>query len=617
MQKQILSGNEAVARGAWEVGVKVAAAYPGTPSTEILENLSAYKNDLYATWANNEKIAAEIAYGAAVGGLRALAAMKHVGMNAAADPIFSAAYTGINAGMVVISADDPGCYSSQNEQDNRLYAQHAKLIMLEPSDSQECLDFVKAAFELSEQYDMLVLLRLTTRVCHSKSIVSIGERGAESFVKPYNGDPRKYAMLPVNAKARHIVVEKNISALANDAKAAARFNRTEYNPAATVNAVQPKQKVGVITSGMAYQHAREAFGDKVSYLKLGLTYPLNREMIEDFACNVDSIWVIEEGESYLRTQILAMGIEIHNPLNMGSKGFIQGELSAARIREALAMAGGDFANPPTLHAEAPEGGVNAPARPPVMCAGCPHRGFFRALSKRKDKLLGVGDIGCYTLGVNAPFNGMDITLCMGSGFSIPIGLSKALEAQGDPRKVIGFCGDSTFFHSGFSSLTDAVHQKANVVLAVLDNSITAMTGHQENAGTERNLMGYEVPKISIEKMILSTGIPEANVFTVDPIDQKAMLGALDSALAVTDGTAVIITKRPCALLKEVVKVRGTRHCEVDAEKCVGCKSCMKTACPVLAFDEGKKTAYVADTASCTACGLCAQQCKFNAIGEVE
>jgi indolepyruvate ferredoxin oxidoreductase alpha subunit len=340
-------------------------------------------------------------------------------------------------------------------------------------------------------------------------------------------------------------------------------------------------------------------------------------MIEEFANNVDTLWVIEEGEPYLRTQITAMGIEVDNPLNMGSNGFIQGELTAQRIKDEFASVGGDFENSPTLHADQLEGGIVTPARPPVMCAGCPHRGFFYALSKRNDKLLGVGDIGCYTLGVNAPFNGMDITLCMGSGFSIPIGLSKALEAQGDTRKVIGFCGDSTFFHSGFSSLVEAVHQKANVVLAVLDNSITAMTGHQENAGTEKNLMGYEVPKISIEKMILSTGIPAEHVFAVDPVDQKAMTAALDFALAVTDGVAVIITKRPCALLKEVIKVRGTRRCEVDSEKCAGCRACMKIACPSLAFDSGKKKAYIADAANCTACGLCAQMCKLNAIGEVE
>jgi len=595
MQKQILSGNEAVARGAWEVGVKVAAAYPGTPSTEILENLSAYKEDLYATWANNEKIAAEIAYGAAVGGLRSLAAMKHVGMNAAADPIFSAAYTGINAGMVVISADDPGCYSSQNEQDNRLYAQHAKLIMLEPSDSQECLDFVKAAFELSEQYDMLVLLRLTTRVCHSKSIVELGERTTDSTVKAYNGNPRKYAMLPVNAKARHIVVEDSIAKLAVDSDAAAKFNKIELNGG----------KTGVITSGMAYHHVKEAFGDSVSYLKLGLTFPLNHKVIEEFAARFDTLWVIEEGEPYLATAVKAIRADAVAP------SFIQGELNAQRILEALGE------NAKTEAGISGAGLGEAPGRPPVLCAGCPHRGFFYALSKRRDKFLGVGDIGCYTLGVNAPFNGMDITLCMGSGFSIPIGLSKALEAQGDSRKVIGFCGDSTFFHSGFSSLVDAVHQKANVVLAVLDNSITAMTGHQENSGTERNLMGYEVPKISIENMILSTGIPAENVFKADPVDQKAMTAALDSALAVSDGVAVIITKRPCALLKDVIKARGTRHCEVDAEKCVGCKACMKVACPALAFDSEKKHAYVADVVNCTACGLCAQQCKLNAIREVE
>ncbi|MDR0818561.1 MAG: 4Fe-4S binding protein [Oscillospiraceae bacterium] len=606
MQKQILSGNEAVARGAWEAGVRVAAAYPGTPSTEILENLGALAasppaalsegDNLYATWANNEAIATEIAFGAAVGGSRSLTAMKHVGMNVAADPIFSGAYAGINAGMVIISCDDPGCYSSQNEQDNRLYAAHAKLIMLEPSDSQECLDFVKAAFELSEQFDLPVLLRMTTRVCHSKSVVTLGERKARA-VKTYNGDWTKYVVLPVNARRRHIIVEENLAKL-REASYSSTLNRAENNP---------DTKIGVITSGMSYQHAKEAFGDTVSYLKLGITYPICTKLIADFSEKFEEIYVVEEGEPYILPSVqlsATVPVVINEP-------FIQGELDAERIRAAFGVA---IVESGVRKAEIT---TSAPGRPPVLCAGCPHRGFFYALSNRNGKYVGVGDIGCYTLGVNAPFNGMDICICMGSGFSIPIGLSKALEAQGDTRKVFGMLGDSTFFHSGFNSLVDAVHQKANVCLVVLDNSITAMTGHQENSGTEKNLMGYEVPKVSIEQMILSTGLPKERLLIVNPIDQKQMGAAIDTAISNESGVTVIITKYPCALLKDVIKARGTTHCEVDPEKCVGCKSCMKVACPSLAFDASKKKAYVADTANCTGCGLCAQMCKVGAIKEVK
>jgi indolepyruvate ferredoxin oxidoreductase alpha subunit len=596
MQKQILSGNEAVARGAWEAGLKVASAYPGTPSTEILENLSVYKDDLYATWANNEKIATEIAFGAAVGGLRSLTAMKHVGMNVATDPIFSGAYTGINAGMVIISADDPGCFSSQNEQDNRLYAEHAKLIMLEPSDSQECLEFTKAAFELSEEYDMLVLLRLTTRVCHSKSVVTLNER-KNVQVKAYNGDWTKYAVLPVNARKRHIAVENSIGRL-REAAYSSPLNKQELNA---------NTDIGVITSGISFQHAKEVFGDSVSYLKPGLTFPVSERLVSEFAAKFGKIYVIEEGEPYLAKMVkLALGGDSGK---VTAPSFIQGELTAERIRTAFSI------EPPFVALNAQFG--EAPGRPPVLCAGCPHRGFFYALSQRKEKFVGVGDIGCYTLGVNAPFNGLDICVCMGSGFSIPIGLSKALEAQGDTRRVFGMVGDSTFFHSGFNSLVDAVHQNANVALCVLDNSITAMTGHQENSGTERNLQGYEVPKIPLDKMILSTGIAAERVITVDPIDQAAMGAAIDTAIANTTGVTVIVTKHPCALIKEVVKSRGTRHCEVDAEVCKGCRACMKVACPALAFDAEKKVAYVADPQNCTACGLCKQMCKFGAIKEVE
>ncbi|MBR4692075.1 MAG: 4Fe-4S binding protein [Oscillospiraceae bacterium] len=581
-----MSGDEAVARGAWEAGVGVAAAYPGTPSTEILENMSLYKDDVYCQWANNEKIAVEIALGASFGGLRSLAAFKHVGMNAAADPIFSAAYTGVNGGMVLVSADDPGCWSSQNEQDNRLYAPHARLGMLEPADSQECLDYVKAAFELSEKFDLLMLLRMTTRVCHSKSLVEQGERAEHPGV--YKPDPAKYAMLPANARKRHVAVEANLAALKEYAETSP-LNRTEMHGT----------KLGVIASGVCWLHAREAFGEDASYLKLGITHPLPDRLIRDFCAGMERIIVIEEGEPYLEEAVKALGI----PCEGKAYTTRQGELSAQRIRAAFGLGGA----PETVQSS-----LTAPARPPALCAGCPHRGFYFAMQNYHKRLVAVGDIGCYSLGVGEPFRGFDTCICMGSGFSIPIGLAKALEKQGDGRKVFGILGDSTFFHSGFNSLVDAVHAKANVCLVVLDNSITAMTGHQQNAGTEISLMGYEVPAINIRRMVLATGLPEERVLEVDPIDQAAMNAAIEKALS-TKETWVILSRRPCALLKEVIKARGDLRCEIDAEACRGCRACTKVVCPALTFDAKTKKALISDPASCTGCGLCMQQCRFGAI----
>ena len=588
MSKVLLSGDEAVARGAWEAGVSVAAAYPGTPSTEILENMAQYKDDVYATWANNEKIATEIAIGASIGGLRAFAAMKHVGMNVATDPMFTVAYTGVNGGLMLVTADDPGAHSSQNEQDNRLYAPHARMAMLEPSDSQECLDFTKAAFDISEKFDLVVELRMTTRVCHSKSIVELGPR-QNVPPKKYESNPAKFSMLPAHARVRHYKVEENLRALA------------EYSETSPLNKVEHAgSKLGIVASGINYMHAHEAFGEGVGYLKLGITYPIAENLVRDFCSNYDEIIVIEEGEPYLENTLKAMGIKCHGKAELGP----QGELSASRIREAFGLPGEN---------DTYESPAQAPNRPPVLCAGCPHRGFYYSLRKHKDKLVAVGDIGYYALGASAPFFGFDAGICMGSGFSIPIGLSLALKAQGDTRKAFGILGDSTFFHSGFNSLVDAVHQQADVCLVLLDNSITAMTGHQENAGTEISLMGYEVPAISIDKMVAATGLAPERVRVVDPIDQKAMDEAIEAALA-TEGTFVIITRRPCALLREVIKARAGRHCEIDADKCRGCKACMRVACPAMKFADGK--AEIVDIANCTACGLCAQMCKFGAINVV-
>ena len=590
MERRILSGNEAVARGAYEAGCTVAAAYPGTPSTEILENVALYKKDIYCQWTCNEKVATEIASGASIGGARSLAAMKHVGMNVATDPIFSMGYAGVNGGFVIVTADDPNCHSSQNEQDNRLYAPHAKLAMVEPSDSQECKDFTKIAFELSERFDVPVLLRITTRICHAKSLVELNDR-EEVGVKTYQRDPMKYALLPATARHRHKIREQlmvEMETYANDCP----LNRTEYNEDATT---------GVITSGISYQYAREVFGNTVSYLKLGLTNPLPRKLIKEFASKFDTLYVIEENEPYLENAVKALGFT-----DCIGKDLIPicGELNTQIIREALLDFPADAAY--TLDLE-------APARPPVLCAGCSHRGFFYALSRKLKKFVPVGDIGCYALGSKPPLNGFDFSLCMGAGLSSIIGLSKALEMQGDERKAIGMLGDSTFFHSGINSLIDVVSSNANVVACVLNNHITAMTGHQQNPGTTINLMGEPSHVIDLVKLIKATDIGDDCVRVVDPLDLDAVSQALDDALAI-EGPFVIVANRPCALIKEVRQASAGKYCQVDPEKCRGCKACLRIACPAISFKDG--VAVIADPESCTGCGLCMQMCKFDAIFKV-
>jgi indolepyruvate ferredoxin oxidoreductase alpha subunit len=586
-EKQILSGNEAVARGCWEAGCRVAAAYPGTPSSEILENIAArYKGDIEAQWAGNEKVAVEIALGAAMGGARSLAAMKHVGVNVAADPIFTAAYTGVTGGFVIVSADDPGLHSSQNEQDNRHYAPHAKLIMLEPSDSAECRGYVMGAYELSERFDTPVLFRMTTRVCHSKSIVEVGEKLAIP-VKKYEKRTDKFTMLPVNAKKRHKVREELLveaEEYANDCP----YNRVEENEGA---------EIGVVTSGVSYQYSREVFGARASYLKLGLTYPLPRRLIREFAQKYERLYVIEENDPYLEDAVRALGFD---PVGKDKLPLLY-ELDAQIVRAALT-------DEPA--AEGYETDAVAPPRPPVMCAGCPHRGFFYTISRKMNMIVPCGDIGCYTLGASPPFFGMDTTICMGSGLSTIIGLAKALRMQGDGRKVLGMLGDSTFFHTGINSLIDVVISGANVIAVILDNSITAMTGHQQNSGSGKNIYGEPEPSVDIVSVALAVGVAHDHIRVVDPLDLEAMARALDDGVA-AKGPFVIVTRRPCVLIKEVASEFADRYCEIDAEKCVGCKMCMKVACPAIAFRDGK--AEVFDRANCTACGLCAQLCKFGAI----
>ena len=598
-KKQIMSGNEAVARGCYEAGVHFAAAYPGTPSTEILENIGGlYKDTIYAEWAPNEKVAAEAALGASIGGMRAICTFKHVGMNVAADPIFTAGYTGVNGGLVYVTADDPACHSSQNEQDNRLYAPHAKLAMIEASDSQECKDYVKKAYEISEQFDIPVLFRMTTRVCHSKSVVELGEH-CPVPVKPYIKEPSKYSMLPVNAKKRHVVREDLLNRLEEYAYTS-ELNRLEEVPGA---------QIGIITSGISYQYVKEVFGDRVSILKMGLTHPLSRSLLQEFAQKYPTLIVVEEGEPYLENAVRCLGF---TRVVGKDKLTIQGEFNTRVVRDSLQ----EFL--PALGIEIRDtkpcntGDAPIPARPPVLCAGCPHRGFYYALSRQSERFVSMGDIGCYALAVSPPLNGFDTCICMGAGFSTLVGLSRALKAQGDTRKAIGELGDSTFFHSGLTSLIDIVASETNAVAVILDNSITAMTGHQQNPGTVKNLMGYESPAIDIVALVRALGVDDDHLRVFDPVDQAAAKEALDAAYA-AEGPFVIITKRPCALIKEVQKANAGKHVVIDPDTCVGCKQCMKIACPSLAFDGERKKAYVADTANCNRCGLCMQQCKFKAI----
>lgn len=594
MSKMIMSGNEAVARGAYEAGVRFASAYPGTPSTEILENIGGlYKDDIYSEWSPNEKVAAEAAFGASVGGMRSMCAFKHVGMNVATDLIFTAGYSGVTGGFVLVTADDPACHSSQNEQDNRLYAPHAKIAMVEASDSQECKDFMKAAFELSEKFDVPVLFRMTTRICHSKSIVELGEREEVPVIK-YERHAEKYAMLPATARVRHVIREDLLAKMA------------EYSNTSELNRVEevPGAKIGIVTSGISYQYVKEVFGDTVSVLKIGLTYPLPEKLMADFAAKYETLYAVEEGEPYLEDALKKLGF--HNVIGK-EKLTIQGEFNTKVVRDALTDAKDLF----TYKVE----NANIPARPPVLCAGCPHRGFYFALKNYKDKYVSAGDIGCYALAVNPPLNGFDFQFDMGAGFSTLVGFSRALKAQGDTRKVIGQLGDSTFFHSGLTSLIDLVSSETNAVAVVLDNSITAMTGHQENPGTYKNLMGYESPAINIEALVRACGVDDDHLRIVDPVDQKAVCEALDAGLA-AEGLFVIITKRPCALLKEVIKANAGKHVKVDPDKCVGCKMCMKIACPSIAFDDKAKKAMIADVANCNQCGLCMQQCKVGAIEKV-
>ena len=583
MKRFLLSGNEAIARGAYEAGVKVCSAYPGTPSTEIFENLPQYKDALYCEWAPNEKVAAEVAYGASIAGVRSLCAMKHVGVNVAADPIFTAAYNGVSGGFVVVSADDPSMHSSQNEQDNRYYAKAAKMAMVEPSDSQECLDFMKEAFKISEQFDTPVLFRTTTRIAHSKSLVSFGEREEVAPVT-YARNTRKYICAPANAYLNHPKVEQNLSALEEYA-CTSPLNKVEMNGT----------KVGVITASIAYQYAKDAFPADTSFLKLGLTHPLPMNLIRDFASKVEKLYVIEELEPYMEEQIKAAGIECIGKELTGKLY----ELNPQLLRERI------FGQKP----ETVDVGVTAVSRPPALCPGCPHRGFFYTMSRHKDFVVS-GDIGCYTLGGSAPLSALDSVVCMGGGFTVAMGMAKAFAATGQTdKKVFGVMGDSTFFHSGMTGAAEIIYNQGNLIPVVLDNSITGMTGHQDNPGSGHTLQGDIAESLKIEDILASYGFK--NVIIVDPQDLAAMEQAVQDALA-SEVPAAIIARRPCLLIKRLKHNIG--KCEVDQDKCIGCKKCLSVGCPAVIV-ENKKARI--DLTQCVGCTVCAQVCPKAAITRKE
>lgn len=592
--KKLMTGNEAIARGAYEAGVRYASAYPGTPSTEILENTALYKENILAEWANNEKVALEAAIGASMAGARALAAMKHVGVNVAADPLFTFAYTGVYGGLVLVSADEPGQHSSQNEQDNRNYAKAAKIPMLEPADAQESKEFTKLAFELSEKYDAPVLLRMTTRVCHSKGIVECNDREEREII-PYKKDINKFVVVPAVAKKLRVKVEERQKKLLEFSNTT-ELNFIEWNDT----------KVGVISSGVCYSYAKEVFGDSVSYLKIGFSQPLPTEKIKEFCSKVEKVYVIEENDPYIEEQVKVLGFNC-----LGKDVFPPyGEMLPEVIRQSV---NGEIL--PTLNYDEKE----VVPRPPVLCAGCPHRGFFHQLGKRKNVMVS-GDIGCYSLAFAEPYNAMDQNICMGASISVGHGAQKVFDmVNNNKMKVVSVLGDSTFFHTGINSLINVAYNKSNTVNVILDNRITGMTGHQENPGSGYTLQGEKTEELSIEAIVRALGFK--NVVIINPNDLTAVKNALDWALSL-DEPSVIITRWPCALKKfspedkEEFKDLFTDKYSVDHEVCIGCKACIRTGCPAISFDKETKKSTI-DYNACVGCSVCSQVCPVKAIGKVE
>jgi indolepyruvate ferredoxin oxidoreductase alpha subunit len=584
-KRAFLSGNAAIARGAWEAGVKFASAYPGTPSTEILEHCGEY-DEIDAQWAVNEKTAMETIIGAAYGGVRAIGAQKHVGLNVAADPFFTVAYTGINAGLVIITADDPGMHSSQNEQDNRYYAMMAKVPMFEPSTSQEAKDMTIAAFEMSEKYDTPVLVRTTTRVSHSEGIVEFGAR-TEAPEREFVKDMAKYCVLPNNARRLHTKVEarqKEIAKLGNDFE----FNRIEKGDT----------KIGIITSGISYVHAKEIFPN-ASYLKLGLTYPHPEELIKKFADQVEQVIVIEENDPFIETAVRNLGISCIGKNRIPICGELSPDVIHASLKEFV-----DKPMPETLSFE----GVDIPVRPPVLCPGCPHRGVFYTL--RKLNCTVTGDIGCYSLGAFAPHNAMHTIVCMGASVTNALGIEKAMKEK-IHGKLVAVMGESTFMHSGMTGILDTVYNKGRHVTMILDNSITAMTGHQPNPASGKTLKGEPTKALNIANVCTALGVE--NVKTVDPFDLATLETTLKEALK-DEQPSVVITERPCILLKDYKP--KVRLVSINRDKCVKCGMCWKLGCPAIEVSpEDGKT--VINSALCVHCGLCATVCRPGAITQAK
>ena len=571
--KQLMLGNAAVARGLYEAGCSVASSYPGTPSTEITEEAAKY-DAIYCEWAPNEKVAMETAFGACLAGKRSFCGMKHVGLNVAADPLFTISYTGVNAGMVIAVADDAGMHSSQNEQDSRHYAIAAKVPMLEPSDSAEALAFAKRAYEISEEFDTPVILKMCTRVSHSQSLVELGER--TEVEKPYEKNIAKYVMMPGNAIRRHPVVEERTRKL------------TEFAETCDLNRVEMGgTSMGVITSSTSYQYVKEVFGDSVSVLKLGMVNPLPVKLILDFASKVDKLVVVEELDSIIEDHCRKLGLKVWGKNVLPLEGEFSQNLVASKL-------GGTVHTGKTLE-------DTIPPRPPVMCAGCPHRGLFYTLNKNKCTVL--GDIGCYTLGAVAPLSAMDMTLCMGGSISGIHGFNKA-RGEETEGKTVAVIGDSTFMHSGMTGLANIAYNQSNSTVIILDNSITGMTGHQQNPTTGYNIKGDPAGKIDLESLCKAMGFNRVRV--VDPYDLKACDQAVKEELAAKE-PSVIISRRPCALLKYV---KHNAPLAVNKDKCIGCKSCMKIGCPAISIKEGK--AWV-DNTLCVGCGVCEQLCPVGAF----
>ncbi len=576
--KELMLGNAAVARGLYEAGCQVVSSYPGTPSTEITEECAKY-DEIYCEWAPNEKVAVEVAFGASLAGKRSFAAMKHVGLNVAADPVFTMSYTGVKGGFVIGVADDPAMHSSQNEQDSRHYAKAAKLPMLEPSDSAESLKFAKLAMELSEKYDTPVLLKMCTRVSHSQSVVETADRVVPK-VAPYEKNAQKNVMLPANARKRHPLVEQRMADLVDFAEKT-EINRIEMG----------STKLGIITDSTSYQYAKEVMGDDASILKLGMIWPLPEQKIRDFAAKVERLIVIEELDPFIEEHCKMLGLKVE-----GKSIFpVLGEFSQNLVAEKLGRpvdAGKKLDEP-------------IPERPPVMCPGCPHRGLFHTLAKNKCTVM--GDIGCYTLGAAPPLSSIDCCTCMGGSVSSIHGFNKAMGPEGE-KKTVAVIGDSTFMHSGMTGLANIAYNQSNSTVIILDNSITGMTGHQQNPTTGYNIKGEPAGKVDLEALCHAMGI--RRVVVVDPYDLAACNQAVKEELAAEE-PSVIISRRPCILLKSVKPQPALR---VSADKCIGCKSCMKIGCPAISFRDGKA---VIDHTTCMGCGVCQQLCPVSAIEKPE